>query len=80
MTSLYKWQLSATTTLNEQATLSTDIAEPVNWRLQNGLNLAHNLTRILTVRISHELKHVNRPVPGFRKTDTVISAAMVTKF
>jgi putative salt-induced outer membrane protein YdiY len=80
VTSLYKWQLSATTTVNEEATLSTDVAEPANWRVQNGLNLSHNLTRILTVRISHELKHVNRPVPGFRKTDTVVSAALVTKF
>ena len=80
MTSIYKWQLSTTTTLNEQATISTDIAEPGTWRLQNGLNLAHSVTRVLTVRIAHELKHVNRPVPGFRKTDTVLSAALVTKF
>lgn len=78
--SIYKWQLSTTTTLNEHATISTDIAESGNWRLQNGLHLAHSLTRVLTVRIAHELKHVNRPVPGFRKTDTVLSAALVTRF
>ena len=80
ITSLYKWQLSEATTLNEHATITTDVAELGNWRLQNGLNLAHNLTRLLAIRFSHELKHVNRPVPGFRKTDTVISAALVTKF
>ncbi|HEY0875117.1 MAG TPA: DUF481 domain-containing protein [Vicinamibacterales bacterium] len=80
ITSLYKWQISSTTTLNEEATISTDVTRFQGWRLQNGLNLAHNLTRILAIRISHELKHVNRPVPGFRKTDTVVSAALVTKF
>jgi putative salt-induced outer membrane protein len=80
LTSIYQWRISPATTLNEQAIFSTDVAEFGNWRLQNGLNLAHNLSRILTVRMSHELKHVNRPVPGFRKTDTVISAALVTKF
>src|SRR5690606_7797840 len=79
LTSIYQWRISPATTLNEQAIFSTDVAEFGNWRLQNGLNLAHNLSRILTVRMSHELKHVNRPAPGFRKTDTVVWAALVSK-
>jgi len=77
---LYTWQLSRTAAFNEQALFSTDLGEPGNWRLQNGINLTVTVTRLLSLKLSHELKRLNRPVPGFRSTDTVLAAALVAKF
>jgi putative salt-induced outer membrane protein YdiY len=77
---LFKWQFTPTTAFTEQVTLSADVSDPGNWRLQNGLNLTASVTRLFSVRVAHELKRVNRPVPEFRKTDTVVSAALVARF
>jgi putative salt-induced outer membrane protein len=79
-TTIYSWQLSPATALDEQATLSVDLTSVANRRLQNALNLTVGMTRLLSVRVSHELKRINRPVEGFLKTDTVWSAALVATF
>jgi putative salt-induced outer membrane protein len=77
---LVKWTITPTAALTEQVTISTDISEPANWRLQNGVHLTVAVNRILSARIGHELKRINRPVTGFRPTDTVLSAALAVKF
>jgi putative salt-induced outer membrane protein YdiY len=76
----YKLKLSETSALTEQVLLSTDLGEIGNWRLQNGLSLTATLTRILSLKVSHELKRINRPVPGFKRTDTILAAALVAGF
>jgi putative salt-induced outer membrane protein YdiY len=77
---LYKLKLSTTTEIAEQVLLSTDLGEIGNWRLQNGFSLTATLTRILSLKVSHELKRINRPVPGFKRTDTILAAALVASF
>jgi putative salt-induced outer membrane protein len=77
---LFKWQFSPTAAVIEQASLSTDVSDVGNWRLHNGLNLTVTINRILAARVGHELKRLNRPVPGFKRTDTTLSAALVAKF
>jgi putative salt-induced outer membrane protein len=76
----YTWRLATTATLNEQSLVSVAFGEAGNWRLQNRLNLTVTMTRRLSVRLAHELKRVSRPVPGFRRRDTVLSAALVARF
>lgn len=80
LSSLYEWQISQTVALDEQTTVSSDVSALANWRVQNALRLSLTISRLLTVRIANELKHVNRPVEGFRRTDTVLSVALVTRF
>lgn len=80
VTSAYKWQISPSASLGEQLTFSTDVAEPANWRGRNMLQLTLALSRLLSIRVSHEVKHVARPVPGFRPTDTIVSTALVGRF
>lgn len=79
-TTIYRWELSPSTAVNDQATLSTDLTSFSSWRLQNAFNLTVAMTRLLSVRVSHELKRNNRPVAGFLKTDTLLSATLVAKF
>lgn len=76
----YKLKLSTTTEITEQALLTTDLGDLENWRFQNGIALTTTMTRVLSLRVQHELKRINRPVPGFRPTDTILSAALVAKF
>ena len=76
----YTWQINAAAALHEQPLVSMAIGEPSNWRLQNSLNLTVAVARRLSVRIAHELKRINQPVPGFRRTDTILSAALVARF
>jgi putative salt-induced outer membrane protein len=76
----YTWQIGPTATLSEQPLVSVAFGEAGNWRLQNSLNLTVTMSRRLSVRLAHELKRINQPVPGFRKMDTVLSAALVARF
>lgn len=76
----YRWRLSEIAELNEQALFSTDLGTPANWRLQNGLSVTVAISRLLSVKVSHEVKQLNRPVAGFGRTDTIVSAALVAKF
>ncbi len=77
---LYTWQFSRTTVLTERPVVSVALGEPGNWRLQNRLDLSVAMTRRLSVRLAHELKRINRPVPGFGRTDIVLSAALLVRF
>lgn len=76
----FMWKITPTATFIERLTLTTDISETGNWRLQNGASVTVTVTRILSARLGHELKRINRPVPGFGRTDTTLSAALVAKF
>jgi hypothetical protein len=58
--------LSRTSDLSNQFLFTADLGEAPNWRLQNGLALTVTMTRLLSLKMSHEVKRVNRPVPGFR--------------
>lgn len=76
----YRWRLSRTSELTEQVLVTADLSDADNWRLQNRLNLTVTMTRVLSLKVGHELRRINQPVPGFRPTDTVMSAALVAKF
>ncbi|CAN5363335.1 MAG: DUF481 domain-containing protein [Acidobacteria bacterium] len=77
---LYRWRFSRTSDLTEQLLVTADLGDAPNWRFQNGLTLTLTMTRLLSFKLRHELKRSNRPVPGFRATDTVLSAALVATF
>jgi putative salt-induced outer membrane protein YdiY len=79
-TSLFKWRLSPTAAFEDQLVLAADIGDPANWRLQNGLQVSVAVTRLLSARLGYTLKRNNRPVPGFGRTDTMLSAAFVATF
>lgn len=77
---IYTWQIAPTTTLTEQPLFTMALAEAGNWRFQNSLSVAVSMTRRLSIRLGHELRHLNRPVPGFQERDTILSAALVARF
>lgn len=76
----YKWQISRTADLTEAALFTASLDEGEDWRFGNALALTAAITSVFSLKASHEVKHVNAPVPGFEKTDTLLSVALVAKF
>jgi N-acetylmuramoyl-L-alanine amidase/putative salt-induced outer membrane protein YdiY len=69
---LYRLRVSRTSDLSNQFLFTADLGDAPNWRFQNGLTLTVTMTRVLSLKVGHEVKRINRPVPGFRATDTVL--------
>jgi putative salt-induced outer membrane protein len=76
----YKWQISKTADFTESALFTASLDEGEDWRFGNALALTAAITSVFSLKASHEVKHVNAPVPGFEKTDTLTSIALVAKF
>lgn len=77
---LYKWTISKTTELSEEASFTESLKDSGDWRFANVSSVSASITSVFALKISHQLNYLNQPVPGFRKTDTITSAALVAKF
>ena len=78
--SAYKWQISPTADLSEAVLLTQSLEQGADRRISNSIALTAALTRVLSLKFSHELKFTNAPVPAFEKTDTQLSMALVASF
>lgn len=76
----WRWNLTSTSTLREVTLITASLDDGEDWRLGNTLSLATELNNLFSVKLTHELKFANRPAPGFKKTDTILSAALVASF
>ncbi len=76
----YEWRITRTTTVGDEALLTALLDDREDWRLVNALTVTTAMTRVLSVRLAHELRLANVPVPGFERRDTVIAVALVAKF
>jgi putative salt-induced outer membrane protein len=77
---MYRLRLNRTSDFTEQLRLTADLGDAGTWRLDNAAALTVTMTRVFSLRVAHELKRNNRPVAGFRATDTMLAAALVAKF
>ena len=80
VTGRYRWAVSETSALTEEASFVADLNTGDNWRFTNEVAITAAVGARLSLKVSHKLSHLNRPVPGFRKTDTILAAAMVANF
>lgn len=76
----YKWSLTGTAALTNDGTFTANLQDRADWRATDTAALTASLNSALSLRLSYALKFLNRPVPGFRKTDSVVSAAIVARF
>jgi putative salt-induced outer membrane protein YdiY len=76
----WRWQILDPVLLANDAAFTTPLEEVHAWRLNNQLSMTTSLTDLFSVKISHTLNYLNRPVPGFRRTDSIVAAALVAKF
>lgn len=71
---------SKTSKWSQQAHLTTDLTDSSDWRLRHEASIAAGLTSVLSLKFTHTLTYLHEPVPGFERTDTVGSAALVATF
>ncbi|MEP6802785.1 MAG: DUF481 domain-containing protein [Acidobacteriota bacterium] len=76
----YRWKISKTGELSDEASFTEDLNDSKDWRFANKVSLAAGVTTVLSVKLSYAWLTLNEPVPGKKKTDTITSAALVAKF
>jgi putative salt-induced outer membrane protein YdiY len=76
----YKWQISKTADLTDSAIFTASLEDGDAWRFGNGFALTALLSQVFSLKLSHDVKINNSPVPGFEKTDRLTSVALVAKF
>jgi putative salt-induced outer membrane protein len=76
----YKWKFSKNAELGDDAGFTFNLSDGSDWRFANLAYVAAELTSILSLKVSHVITYLNEPVPGFGKTDTLTSAAIVAKW
>ena len=78
--SAYKWQISQSADITDSAVFTQSLEEHDAWRFNNAVAISAAITKVLSLKLSHDIKFNNSPVPGFEKTDRITSAAIVAKF
>jgi len=76
----YKFKVSATSDISEDAGFNASLSNSSDWRYANALALTAKLTTIFSLKVSNTIRYVNAPVTGFETTDAVTSVALVAKF
>jgi putative salt-induced outer membrane protein YdiY len=76
----YGWHFTRRNAVTERLLFTGALEDASNWRLSSAAALTVAMTRVLAIKLTHELQYVHEPVPGFRPTDTRLSAALVVKF
>lgn len=76
----YKVKISETSDFTEDLRYTQSLATGADYRLNNLMALTAKLNTLFSLKISNVIRFVNSPVPGFKKTDTVTSTALVAKF
>ena len=76
----YKFKLSETSDLTDDLATSFDLAEDATWRLNHLIALTARIASAFSLKVSNQLRFVDEPVPGFERTDTITSAALVVGF
>ena len=79
-TGRYTWAVTETSALRDEASFVAGLNSGDDWRFTNEVSATAALSTRLSLKVSHKLSYLNRPVPGFRKTDAILSAAMVANF
>jgi len=77
---VYQWRIANAAAIADTVLVTASLEEGEDWRLGNSLTFTTAITRGLSVKLGHELRFANRPVPGFERTDTVFSAGVVVRF
>ena len=76
----YIWTLTETSELHNEATLTLVLRDRDDWRFTNKFSVSAALSGFFSLKLSHQIGFLNDPVPGFKKTDIKVSAAVVANF
>ncbi len=80
LTLVYKLKLTPTSELQNDGSFTANLQQGRDWRFSNTAAVVVGLNGSLSVKLSYALNYLNEPVPGFKRADTVTSAALVAHF
>jgi len=76
----FVWKFLAGGEFANETSFTDDLNETDNWVFRNKATVSAKLTNVFLLRLGWAIEYNNLPAPGFKKTDTVTSAAIVAKF
>ena len=76
----YGWKISPTAEFTEEFNYLYDFEDSSDWRVNNAVSVTASITKVLALKLSHQLAYLNSPVPGKKSTDTTVLASLVAKF
>ncbi|MEO8360445.1 MAG: DUF481 domain-containing protein [Vicinamibacteria bacterium] len=76
----YKWVISKAADFQNQANYISNLKQTNDWRFTNLAAVTAALRGKFSLKVSHALNHLNTPPIGKKKTDSIISAALIAKF
>jgi putative salt-induced outer membrane protein len=75
----YRWRISETGELSEEARVTLPFADAGEWKGDQVISLTVSITSLFSLRVANTIRFANEPVPGFERTDTITSVALVMK-
>lgn len=75
-----KIPLSSNSELNHQNIFFFNLKTGDDFRINSISSFSFSISKIFSVKISHQVKYNHRPVPGFKNTDQYILSSLVLKF
>ena len=76
----YVLKLSETAEITDDLDLVGTFDRSEDWRLDHTIAVTAKLTSLLSLKVSNAVRFANFPAPGFKKTDTLTSVALVASF
>lgn len=73
-------RLAPTAEVTAESQAVEDLGRVSNWRLANDVSLNATFNARLSARLAYATRFVNQPVPGFRRADHTVSAALVIRY
>lgn len=77
---VYRWTPGPISELVADSSVTADLERRDNWRSSNSVSLLVVMNRLISARLAYALRYLNEPVPGFRRTDTTASMAIVVSY
>ena len=76
----FLWKFATGAEFANESSFTDDLNETDNWVFRNKATVTAKMTSNFNLRLGWGIEYNNLPAPGFKKTDTVTSAAIVAKF
>jgi putative salt-induced outer membrane protein len=73
----YGWNISKTAKFTENLSFFPSFQQGSNWRIESQTGLQAAVSTAVAVKLTYGFRYANRPVPGFRKTDTQTAVSLV---
>ena len=75
-----KIPLSSNSELNHQNIFFFNLKTGADFRINSISSVSFSISKVFSIKISHQLKYNHCPVPGFKNTDQYLLSSLVLKF